>query len=177
MTQAQHSTLALGITAISVLAAGAFNVWEDRFVATVVFLGAVPLLTAMILLIWASQIWGMLDIGRYLLTLERKIGERVDPKPSTGLMTWEKQVSHQIAWSREPNYAMHYVAVMGLFGFLTLASIVLGVYRAWDQHELEAVLGGLLSGGVFTALFVGLAWSVLTARNRRGAAARGPADP
>jgi hypothetical protein len=170
MTQAQHSTLALGVTVIGILSAGAFNVWDDRFVVTVVFLAAVPLLAAMILALWASQVWGMLDIGRYLLSLEANIAKEVDD-PSTGLMTWERQLSTQIGWAREPNYAMNAVAVLALFAFLTLASIVLGGYRAWDDHEVETLAGGLTVGLIFSAIFLGVSWSVLRARSRhRGAA-------
>ena len=40
----QQHTLALGATVVGILVAGAFNVWDDQLLATVAFLGAVPLL-------------------------------------------------------------------------------------------------------------------------------------
>ncbi len=162
-TAAQHSTLALGIAAIGVLAAGAFNVWEDDpFVATVVFLGAVPLLTTTILVIWMSQILGMLDIGHYLLQLEASIANVVD-QPNTGLLTWEKRISRQSALAWPPNYAWHYLAVVGLFGLLTISAIVLGAYRA---DTLETTIAAFAIGTVFVAMCVAIALAVVRARDR-----------
>ena len=165
MTQAQHSTLALGVTAIGILSAGAFNVWaDDRFVASVVFLGAVPLLTSMILVVWVSQVVGMLNVGRYLLRLETSIAAALD-HPPTGLMTWEADASRERVLSRKPTYAWHYVAVLILFAILMAASIVLGAYRAWDEHE-SATLVAVAGIGLFCLLvFSGVAWAVGTGRS------------
>jgi hypothetical protein len=145
-----------------VLAAGAFNVWnDDRFVAAVVFMGAVPLLTTMILAIWMSQILGMLDIGQYLLKREAAIARELDTPP-TGLMTWEQRVSKQTALSWPPNYAWHYLAVVGLFGLLTLASVGLGAYRA---DRLAATVAAIAIGAVFVALCVAIGMAVVKARD------------
>ncbi len=166
MTQAQHSTLALGVTAIGILAAGAFNVWnEDRVVAPIVFIAVVPLLTSMILVIWASQVVGMFNIGHYLRGLEARIGDAVGDGPG-GIMSWEETATKEKIRTRTPTYAWHYVAVIVLFGILTVGSIVLGAYRAWSVYETKAQVGAFVMGGFAVVVFSLVAWAVGTGRNR-----------
>jgi len=130
-----------------------------------VFLGAVPLLATMILLIWMSQILGMLDVGRYLLSLERDIREALTDTPEE-LMTWEQKISTQSALSWPPNYAWHYLAVLGLFGLLTLASIVLGAYRGFADHEQAVTITAVAVSLVIVAVFTTVGAAVVRARAR-----------
>jgi hypothetical protein len=44
--EARQHTLAFGATAVGIVAAGGFNVWDEKLVATVAFLAAVPLISA-----------------------------------------------------------------------------------------------------------------------------------
>src|SRR6266540_4130644 len=87
--QSQHQSLGLGVTAIGILAAGAFNVWgDDRFVATVVFMAGIPSLTLVVLVVWAGSVLGMMRVGAYLEELETTLRGAYANVPDSVLI-WE----------------------------------------------------------------------------------------
>ena len=83
-------TLALGITAVGILVAGAFNVWDssDPLPATLLFLVAIPLVCALVVLQWAGQMLFLVLRHRYLLALESTLRNAYPSGPTT-LFTWE----------------------------------------------------------------------------------------
>jgi hypothetical protein len=133
--QGQHSSLAFGTAAIGILAAGAFNVWDDRFVSTVVFLVAIPFLTAVVLAMWFAQVIGMLRVGVYLEGLEGALKAQFESEEDEGVpasvLAWEAGIREGRSTPWQPRYDWHHFAVVVMFAVLGVASIVLGAYRGF----------------------------------------------
>jgi hypothetical protein len=162
--QAQNSSLTVGTAAIGILAAGAFNVWEDAVLATLVFLGAVPLLTALVVLLWFSQVIGMFEVGVYLDGLERKLREELRaPAP---VMTWEESIREGRAAIRRPQYDWSNYAIVGLLAALAGAALVLGAYRGFGEHPWTVAIA-LLEAAVLGALGAALVGELRRAREVR----------
>jgi hypothetical protein len=90
--QAAQNTLALGATAVGILIAAALNVWDERLLASITFLVAIPLVCVLVIVQWAGQNILVVQIKAYLEGLERALREaRVKvPEP---VMTWEEKFS------------------------------------------------------------------------------------
>ena len=152
----QQQSLTLGAAAIGILAAGAFNVWDDRVVASIVFLGAVPLLAMGVLLLWAGEVLGMMRVGAYLERLEREL-RAAHPDAPAGILDWERSLGEpeqSVRWWR-PQYAWRDFGAVMVFVLIALGSIVLGTYRSWDGHEWIAAVGLAIGLAV-----VALAWKL-----------------
>jgi hypothetical protein len=89
---AQQQTLALGATAVGILVAGGFNVWDDQLVASVAFLAAVPLLSLLILVQWTGRALGLMRVGVYLEGLEDALRTAYSSAPSS-VLVWEKTLA------------------------------------------------------------------------------------
>jgi hypothetical protein len=86
--RAQQAILTFGTAALGVLAAGAFNVWDDAAVVAIVFLGVTPLLSGIVLVIWAGEYVRRLRAGAHLKQLEAIIRDGIPGTPE-GVMAWE----------------------------------------------------------------------------------------
>lgn len=133
---AQQQVLALGATAVGVVMAGTFNVWDDRLLASVALLGVVPLLSILVLIQWAGRAYGMMRVGVYLEEIEGQLREATRaPAP---LLTWEMKLASspkpQEIWKPHTGWADF--GAVAVFSLLAGGAIVLGAYRGWEDHEL-----------------------------------------
>jgi hypothetical protein len=163
--QGQQQTLALGATAIGILVAGAFNVWDNRLVATVAFLAAIPLLCVFILMQWAGRVFGMMRVGAYLERLEGalRLGYPDAPAP---VLTWEEELVRMKPRSRWEIHGWNEFGAVAVFVLLASGSIALGAYRGHAGHEdlIEIVVAIEV---LVVVLFMGmLAWSLAKGRLR-----------
>lgn len=164
--QGQQQTLALGATAVGILVAGAFNVWDDRLLATIAFLGAIPLLCTLILIQWAGRAFGLMRIGVYLEGLETALRSTYASPPPLPVLTWEKTLvsTRPSKWWR-PHYGWNDFGAVAVFALFAAGSIALGSYRGYGGGEgglvivLTAIQGAVLLS--FTSI---LAWSLATVR-------------
>lgn len=79
--QTQQSTLTIGTAALGIIAAGAFNLWDEPFVATILFLGVAPFLSMLVLTIWIGEVTRMMRAGSYLQQFEATIHTAVPALP------------------------------------------------------------------------------------------------
>jgi hypothetical protein len=155
---AAHRTLALGITAVGILVAGAFNVWDssDELPATALFLVVIPVVSALVLLQWAGQILFLTARGKYVQDVERAIRQAYPLLPEK-LFTWEDSFDerHWISgkwWKPDLRWYMHAATVV--FQLIAVGSICLGVSKGWEPWGVGVLAIGCL---VFVALiFVGV---------------------
>jgi hypothetical protein len=160
---AQQQILALGATAIGIVVAGGFNVWDNKLIATVAFLAAVPLLSVLVLVQWAGRAYAMMRVGVYLERLETAARNTLAaPDP---VLTWEATLA-----KLRPDRPWHVQSgwndfgAVGVFALLAGGSIALGAYRGWAGHE---VLVGILTvtlGFVIAASVVAVTRGVADAR-------------
>jgi hypothetical protein len=164
--QGQQQTLALGATAVGILVAGAFNVWDDRLLATIAFLGAIPLLCILILIQWAGRAFGMMRVGVYLEGLEDALRNAYVSAPAP-VLTWEQTlVSMRPNRWWKPHYGWNDFGAVAVFASFAAGSIALGAYRGFGGHEgLVAILTAIQA--VVLLLFTAtLAWNLATVRQR-----------
>jgi hypothetical protein len=161
--QAQQHILALGATAVGVVIAGAFNVWDDQLLATLAFLLVVPLLSALVLVQWAGRATAMMRVGVYLEQVERTLaGHTGAPVP---LLTWEATLARlrpESVW--KPQAGWNDFGAVGIFGLLSAGSIALGAYKGWNGHEVGIGVVGVIQGLLLSVFVVFLGRGVASAR-------------
>jgi len=146
----QQQTLALGATAVGILVAGGFNVWDDQLLASVAFLAAVPLLSILILVQWAGRALGLMRVGVYLEGLEDALRTAYSEVPPS-VLVWEKTLAKARPrnwWT--PHYEWNDFGALAIFLLLAAGSIALGGYRAYHGHEGTAVVAVSLESVVLS---------------------------
>lgn len=156
--ETQQGALRFGTAALSILAVGAFNVWDERLVTTVAFLFVAPFISNLVLTIWIGEVTRMMRAGDHLRGVENKLREAFPEIPDP-VMTWESglrdRASATTRWKR--HYEWNYLAIVLMFWSIAVASMGLGVYRG--------ISGGMptsdfwvwvVGGGVFLSSVVGL---------------------
>jgi hypothetical protein len=173
---AADRTLALGATAVGILVAGAFYVWEssDELPATALFLVVIPVVNALILIPWTGQ---MLFLGArrtYLRDVERAIRQAYVSLPKN-LFTWEDTVHERLSAGMLWNPGYMYAAT-AVFQFIATGSLVLGVFKGWERWGFVVLAIGCV---VFVALVCVWVWlmQVRTTYVTRGEVAAMEAPP
>jgi hypothetical protein len=165
--EAQQQILALGATAVGLVVAGAFNVWNNQLLASIAFLGIVPLLCLFVLVQWVGRAAGLMRVGLYLEQLEDALRSAYRSAPPN-VFTWEKMLagttrsSHRLS----ANYEWHDFGAIAIFALLAYGSIGLGAYRAYDQHVATAIALLALETVVLSAVAARFLLEIVTARDR-----------
>lgn len=165
--EAQQQILALGATAVGLVVAGAFNVWDNQLLASVAFLGVVPLLCLFVLVQWVGRAAGLMTVGLYLQQLEEALRSAYPSAPPT-VFGWEKtraETTRRGHWWTA-NYEWHDVGAIAIFALLAYGSIALGAYRAYDRHEALATVLLVTEILVLTAIAVRFLREITTVRER-----------
>lgn len=162
---AAHRTLAFGLTAIGVLVAGAFNVWDSRetFPSTALFLVVIPIVSVLVLVQWSGQMLFLTRRGEYLQAIEHAIRDMHKPPreshkpppeshapppesdwplPDT-LFTWEDQFDkrHSIRGTEwwKPDLRWHLHAGTLVFGLVAVGSLALGAYKGFNSAPVLTI--------------------------------------
>lgn len=161
---AQQQILALGATAVGVVVAGAFNVWDDHLLATIAFLGVVPLLTVFVLVQWAGRAAAMMRVGRYLEALETALcAELGSPFP---LLRWEATLARlRPASFFRPRAGWNDFGAVAVFALIGAGSLALGAYRGWSDATLVVFLATLVQSAVLIGTVLMVAVGVYGARS------------
>jgi hypothetical protein len=155
--------LAFGAAAVGIAAAGAFNVWDERGLAAVAFLGVVPLLSLLVLIQWAGRTAAMMRVGVYLELIEGALREATSPP--TPLLAWEERLAKarggrffrpQAEWAN--------VATVSIFGAIALGSTAVGAERGWEDHRALALTVAVVELIVVLAISATIAYGIVHAR-------------
>jgi hypothetical protein len=153
-------TLAFGATAVGILVAGAFQVWDssERLPATLLFMAFIPLVCVLVIVQWVGQMSLLSARDRYLLQLERHIREAYPRRPRSAFFTWEERYAsrYRIAgrvWKPDRRWKIN--AAMPAFGLLAVGSLGLGVYRGFGEAPVAVVSIGAIE---FLVLAIVLGW-------------------
>ena len=148
-----QTTLAFGATTVGILIAGALNVWEERLVASLAFLVAIPLVCLIVFANWAGLVLGLMALSAYLVDLEKTLRSTYQDVPDT-VLAW------QAPWTagfvlRPPERKwwlpdVRWLAGAGpaIFVLLAAGSIILGAYRGFKGHEALVIAVAVLEGFV-----------------------------
>lgn len=161
---AQQQILALGTTAIGIVFAGAFTVWDDQLLATFAFMIAVPLISAFVLIQWAGRAAAMMRVGVYLERLETSLARGTNaPAP---VLSWERTLAGMRPdkpW--KPQAGWNDFGAVGVFALLAGGSVALGAYRGWSGHEAAVSLFTVLEYTVLVLIVIAVGRGVATARH------------
>jgi hypothetical protein len=164
--EAQQQTLAFGMTAVGIVVAGAFNVWGNTLLASVAFLGAVPLLNLVILVQWVGRARGLMRVGVYLERLEDALRAAYPLAPQS-VFIWEKTRARdrRDKWWR-PSYEWHDYGAIAIFALLAYGSIALGGYHAYADHAGIVVVVVVFEVSVLSLIAAALIYEMATIRAR-----------
>jgi hypothetical protein len=160
---AQQQILALGATAIGIVVAGGLNVWDDKLVATIAFLAAVPLLSVLVLVQWAGRAFAMMRVGVYLERLENAL--RLELAPPGPVLSWEETLATirpDKPWNVQSGW--NDFGAVGLFALFAAGSAALGAYRGWAGNEVLIGILTAVQAVVIGASVVAVARGVADAR-------------
>jgi hypothetical protein len=162
---AQQQHLALGATAVGVIVAGAFNVWDERLLAAIAFLAVVPLLSVFVLVQWAGSAAAMMRVGGYLEGLETAIASSTSaPAP---VLTWEATLAGLRPKQRwKPQAGWSDFGALAIFALLAGGSLALGAYRGWSGHGVLVGLLTAIEGVILLLIVAAIAHGVATARRQ-----------
>jgi hypothetical protein len=163
---AQQQTLALGATGVGIVIAGAFNVWDDRLLAAIAFLGVVPLLSLVILVQWSGRASGLMRVGVYLEALEDAVRSAYPSLPSSAF-SWERTRARGRSdkwW--QPQYEWTDYGAIGTFVLLSFGSIGLGAYRAYAGNAGAVIPIVVCEGVAIATLSAALLYDMATIRGR-----------
>lgn len=172
---AQQAILSFGTATIGLLTAGAFNVWDDPAVATLIFLGVTPLVSGIVLVVWIGEFIRRTRAGMHLQQIEQAF-RNAKPDMPPAVMAWERGLhdSERDAWRRRRDW--NYAAVIALFAAIGGGSLVLGAYRGFGYWP-EPTVAGAIAGAAVLAAMVGFVVAQLrAARGLRAEPYRRPLD-
>jgi hypothetical protein len=147
--------------------AGAFNVWNNRLLVSIAFLGLIPLLCLFILVQWVGRAVGLMRVGLYLEHLEDALRAAYSSAPRQ-VFTWEKTLADTTRRGNwwEASYEWHDFGAVAIFALLAYGSIALGAYRAYAEHEVVVIVLVVLELVLLSGLAIRLLREVATARRR-----------
>jgi hypothetical protein len=151
--KAGQQTLTFGATTVGILVAGALNVWTEALPATLLFLGVIPLVSAVVLVQWVGQMLALRQVDQYLQKVEEAIRYAYPSLPET-LFTWEstfpdrKRIGAK-SWMA-PDLRWHENAAITAFSLLALGSLVIGGYKGFAGHPVIVTVVGVLEGVALT---------------------------
>ena len=165
--ETQQQTLALGATAVGLVVAGAFNVWSNKLLVSIAFLGVVPLLCLFVLIHWVGRAAGLLRVGVYLQQLEEAL-RAAYPDAPPNVLIWEKTLERTTRQGRwwKASYEWHDFGAIGIFALLAYGSIALGAYRAYARHESSVIVLVIIEVLVMSGFAIRLLSEVAMARQR-----------
>jgi len=165
--QSAQTTLAFGATTVGILAAGAFNIWDERLLVSIIFLAVVPLISVAVLVQWAGQMVGIMRLDGYLKGLEKAIRDAHEPVPKPVLTWWTEELfgrPSEKAWV--PDYRWHKHAAITVFGLFSAGSIILGAYRGFAGHGAAIVAIAIIEEVLLAVVALLLTWEVATEPRR-----------
>jgi hypothetical protein len=170
--QTQHQALAFGAATVGLIAGGAFQL-KDATSAALVFIGAVPLVCLLVIVIWFGELARMMRAGRYLDLIESAVrAALVDHGlgPGSAIFSWQ-QYLRESKTPLDRQFRFSYYAVVLLFAALAASSILFGMYQVnwdvWAQWVGFPLIGLVLAG------WLGLSRAVGSACGDRSTAAAG----
>lgn len=148
----QDGTLRFATATVGIVLAAGFNLWaKDSPAATLVFLGVVPALCAMGLIVWLGEVARMMRASDHLFRLEELFACKLGPPEP--VMRWETKLrdSSDGTPQWQGRYVWNYQAIVLTFWFLGVGSVGAGVYRA--QGETRVWIAGAV---ILLAMALGL---------------------
>ncbi len=127
----QQSTLNFGTAITGVVVIAGFNLWEKPLLPELIFLVFIPILCCIILVIWIGEVSRMMRAGYYLTLVEDKISKSFPDRPQ--LLFYENWLRENAHNSESQQLKWNYIAVIALFSFISVSSIIVGNVKIYDK--------------------------------------------
>lgn len=129
----QQTTLKLGTAIASAVVISGFNLWDKTLLPDLIFLVFIPILCYMVLVIWIGEVARMMRAGYYLTLVENKISKAFPDV--TNLLFYENWLRNKKK-TGTPQHKWNYIAVIALFTFISLASIIVGNFKIFIKIHI-----------------------------------------
>lgn len=137
--QTQHTTLTWGTAALGILIGLGFNAWDERFIAQFTFLGAVPAIAYLVLIIWMGELTRMMRVGKYLSELEGRINESL--RPQAAALGWETFLRKEAAVPGKTGHRLwNYRAVILVYQSLAVGAVAIGLDRRGSTSAVTGLI-------------------------------------
>lgn len=155
----QQSIINYGLTAIGVLIAFSANLWGSEQIVEMIYVVFIPFLCNLIILIWNGEVRRMSRAGQYIKRIEEKVHSLLKDRSNIDVqaLEWEtflrmpKDDGQKIATNKKPKSRIpfinpkqkdnkiksNYIAIILMFGGLSLFSIVLGFVHNYSMFQSE----------------------------------------
>ncbi|XCN74807.1 MAG: hypothetical protein Q3M24_08715 [Candidatus Electrothrix aestuarii] len=131
----QQSVLRYGLAITGVLIASAIKCWNDIVLCGALTLVFIPIVCYLVLIIWMGEVGRMMRAGQHILMLEKKVNLTFKEQKYPAL-SWENYLrKHKNGATPQLNWS--YLAILGLFLFFAVASIVLGNFLVWASINTQ----------------------------------------
>lgn len=127
----QQNTLKLGTAIASAVVISGFNLWDKTLLPDLIFLVFIPILCYIILVIWIGEVARMMRAGHYLTIVENKIS--IAFPDVANLLFYENWLRNKKFDNKTPQLKWNYIAVIALFTFISIASIIVGDFKIFDK--------------------------------------------
>jgi len=127
----QQTTLKLGTAIAGAVVISGFNLWDKTLLPDLIFLVFIPILCYIILVIWIGEVSRMMRVGHYLTIVENKISKAFPD--ATNLLFYENWLRDKTLKSKTPQLKWNYIAVIALFSFISVSSIMVGNFKIYDK--------------------------------------------
>jgi hypothetical protein len=148
--RAQLTIVNYGLTIIGALLAFAFERQDesDQF-SLIIFLGFLPILCYIVIIIWLGEIVRMSRCGMYLSNLEKEFGKRFHPDIAP--LGWETHLrSGQTSGARQMK--RNYIATIALFLFAAILAILTGAKQLYTSDIASPRIQIIILGAEFVGL-------------------------
>lgn len=138
----QQSVLRYGLAITGILLASAIKSWNDRVLCGSLTLVFIPITCYLVLIIWMGEVGRMMRAGQHILKIERKVNFTFrDQGHKYPALSWESYLRKQKNGAT-PQLNWSYLAILGLFLFFAVSSVVLGNVLVWSSidNQLKTIL-------------------------------------
>ena len=127
----QQTTLKLGTAMAGAIVISGFNLWDKTLLPDLIFLVFIPILCYIILVIWIGEVSRMMRAGHYLTIVENKISKAYPNERK--LLFYENWLRDKAFEFKTPQLKWNYIAVIALFSFISVSSIMVGNFKIYDK--------------------------------------------
>lgn len=126
--QMQQSVLRFGVAVLGIVLATGINVWGKFILSEFIFLFLAPTISYLLIVVWIGEVERMVRAGAFLARIEEKVNTVFNHTQKA--LEWESWLRTKKN-GKTPQVIWNYLAILSIFLSISLASIVLGIYKVY----------------------------------------------
>lgn len=148
----QQITLQIGITLVGAAVIAGLNLWKTDFLSEIIFLIFTPVLCYITLEIWIGEVARMMRAGYFASLIEKKISNAFPDHPD--VLSFENWLRKKKKSHKTPQNKWNYIAVIGLFPFISVSSIFIGNVKIINEISITSLIMLDIIESIFIIVFL-----------------------